>query len=199
MGDRRTSSFCSSKAVRALEPQCLSPLPQRTLPWWTPSLGPLSFRTQKLGRAQHGLCKCPVRYSWIVIVAMAPRDCFQTFSQCSDNETKPREGKRFVEIAQQVEWQSKTDRLQLFYVTGAGLFRISGQTSGGPFPVHQPSGKLYRQPFMGHSSYSFGLSSEVSSSERLPLRSSSGATPLPHHILSQPLFSCPQELWSYPS
>ena len=197
MGDRRTSSFCSSKAVRALEPQCLSPLPQRTLLWWTLPLGVLSFRTQELGRAQHGLCKCPVRYSWIVIVAMAPRDCFQTFSQCSENETKPREGKRYVEIAQQVEWQSKTDRLQLFYIIRAGPASSESQKAK---PQEVPSLCSNRlessaaSPSWGCSSSSFGFSSGVSSSERLPLRSSSRATPVPHHILSQPLFSCPQEL-----
>ena len=62
----------------------------------------LSFWTQNLERAQEVLCKCPIRSPWIIIIGKTPRDCLQTLSECSDKETKPREGKRFVEIAQQV-------------------------------------------------------------------------------------------------
>ena len=48
------------------------------------------------------LCKCPIRYPWIILIGKTPGDYLQTLSESSDKEIKPSEGKRFVEIAQQV-------------------------------------------------------------------------------------------------
>ena len=93
----------------------------------------MTFWTQNLERAQEVLCKCPIRYPWIIIVGKTPRDYLQTLSECSDKETKPREGKRFVEMAQQVSNRARLKGSSSFhhYTSWAlqNLRRLSLETS----------------------------------------------------------------------
>lgn len=75
--------------------------------------------------------------------------CRQTFSQCLDNETKPREGKRLVGIAQQVSGRPGLTgcgpRPFAFYLPASRGPSLKGP----PLPRHQPSGSLFHQPFTG--------------------------------------------------